>query len=141
MHVSYFRGSLSLAVTKRCTFSCAAVPLFFHVVLATLEPYIAVAPYLSPVDISPSASVTNDTTSLSFLCLLATVFASAVLTDDNHSAPDRGCMRDFPGFLQLRSYTTCKLIFWPIPVNNLAQVLCIRIFVRFSEIVMSNSDI
>lgn len=77
-----------------------------------------------------------------FLWLFATILLQPALeTVHNCSAPDCGCMRDVPGFLQLRNYTTCILICWSIPVLNLALVLCIPICLGFSEIKTSNSDI
>jgi len=45
-------------------------------------------------------------------------FASAPETDNNRSAPDCGYMRDVPGFLQLRNYKACKLIFWPNVIRS-----------------------
>jgi hypothetical protein len=64
-------------LTKQFMCSCTAVPLVFHVVLSTLEACKAEPPYLSPVYISPSpvpsAIVTNDSTSPSFLWLFATI--------------------------------------------------------------------
>lgn len=67
---------LVFPLTKQLMCSCTAVPLLSHVVLATLEACKAGPPYLSPVDISPplpSAIVTNDSTSPSFLWLFAAI--------------------------------------------------------------------
>ena len=113
-HVSYIWGSLFLRLTKQFICSCTAVPLRSHVVLTTCEAHIAGPPYLSPVDISllvPSAVVSQITLHRHLFMALRYDFASALETDDNRSAPDRGCVRDVPGFLQLRNYMTCKLIF------------------------------
>ena len=114
-HVSYIWGSIFLRQTKQFICSCTAVPLGFHVVLATLETYIAGPLYLSPIDIIPSpvpsAIVSQMKLHRDLFMTLRHDFASSLETDDNRSAPHRGCMRDVPGFLQLRNYTTYKLIF------------------------------
>lgn len=124
--------------------SCTAVPLLFHVVLATLETYHRTTLSFSCWYQSFSFAISHchkwQYITVFFMALRRD-FAPALETVDNRSAPDRGCMRDVPGFLQLRNYTTCVIIFWPVPVHNLALVLCIPIRVRFSEIETSNSDI
>lgn len=112
LYVSYIWVSLFSLLTKRFTFSCTAIPLLFHVVLATVEAYISGPPYLSPLDISPSATMSQLLLHRDHLySCVRQDFASALETDDCRSAPYQGCMRDFPRFLYLRNHTSCKLIF------------------------------